>query len=185
MRCLTRMLPAALLCAALAPAAHAAPPDASLTGIEAMTSTVMQEGQSSFSGVALRMRVQSPRFVEGIEFMPTVEYWRNANSIQPFGIKTVRKDATLAADVRYAFRSTGIRPYVGAGYGLHFLASSVDAPSLGLNNASHALVKGGLEALGGASFVVTGRFENFIELKYQHVPDYRQLKLNWGLTYKL
>lgn len=181
MRWIIRMCVAAVLCAALAPAV----PAAGLTGIEAMTSTVMQEKQSSFSGVALRMRIASDRLIQGIEIMPTVEYWRNANTVDPFGIHTTRKDATLGTDVRYMFSSARLRPYVGAGFGLHFLASSVDAPSLGLDHETHALVKGGLAVMGGASFPLGGRFENFLELKYHHVPSYRQLKFNWGLSMAL
>ena len=181
MRWIIRMCLAALLCAALTPAASAT----GLAGVDVMTSTVMQEGQSSFSGLALRMRVVSPLLIQGVELLPTVEYWRNSNTVDPFGIRTTRKDATLGADIRYAFRSTGTRPYVGAGLALHFLASSVDAPSLGLNDESHALVKGGLSLLGGLAFPLTSRFENFVELKYHHVPDYRQLKLNWGLSINL
>jgi hypothetical protein len=152
--------------------------------VDLMTSTVMQEGQSSFSGIALRGRVLSPMLIAGIELMPTVEYWRNANSLDAFGIRTTRKDATLGFDAVYVFGSGGFKPYAGAGFGLHFLSSSVDAPSLGVNNESHALVKGGLAFLGGAAFPLTGRFENFIELKYHHVPEYRQLKINWGITIK-
>ena len=79
--------------------------------------------------------------------------------------------SSLGADARYAFRSTGMRPYLGAGFGLHFLSSAVDAPSLGLNNESHALVKGGLSILGGLAFPLAGRFENFVELKYHHIPS--------------
>jgi len=181
MRWLTRMSLVALSSAALAPAASAM----KLTAVDVMTSTVMQEGQSSFSGIALRARMTSPIFVQGIEFMPTIEYWRNANSLEPFGIRTTRKDATLAVDVRYAFRSTGTKPYVAAGYGIHFLSSSVDAPSLGLNNESHALVKGGFGILAGLAFPITQKIENFVELKYHHVPSYRQLKFNWGLSINL
>ncbi|MGH7731840.1 MAG: hypothetical protein ACRENJ_11395 [Candidatus Eiseniibacteriota bacterium] len=181
MRWLARMSMVALSCAALAPAASAM----KLTAVDVMTSTVMQEGQSSFSGVALRARMTSPIFVQGIEFMPTLEYWRNANSLEAFGIHTTRKDATLAVDVRYAFRSTGTKPYAGAGYGIHFLSSSVDAPSLGLVDESHALIKGGFGILGGLSFPLTQKVENFLELKYHHVPSYRQLKFNWGLSINL
>lgn len=181
MRWIIRMCLAALLCAALAPAASAT----GLDGLDVMTATVMQERQSSFSGLGLRMRITSPRLIQGIELMPTVEYWRNANSVEPFGIRTTRKDATLGGDVRYALRPTGMRPYVGGGFALHFLSSTVDAPLLGLNNESHALVKGGLSAMGGFAFPLAGRFENFVELKYHHVPSYRQLKLNWGLSINL
>jgi hypothetical protein len=175
---------AALLCAALAPNASAAT-DAHIVGVDAMMATVMQEGQSSFSGLGLRMRIASPMLIEGIEFMPTVEYWRNANSVESFGISTVRKDATLGVDVRYSFRSTGLRPYAGGGYGLHFLSSAVNAPSLGINNQTDALIKGGLDVMGGASFALAGRFDNFVELKYLHVPSYRQLKFNWGIAVRL
>ena len=181
MRWITRMSLLALMSAALAPAASAM----KLTAIDVMTSTVMQEKQSSFSGVGLRARMTSPIFIQGIEFMPTVEYWRNANSLEPFGIHTTRKDATFGVDVRYALRTTGTKPYLGAGYALHFLASSVDAPALGLNGETDALVKGGFGALAGLSFPLTQKIENFLELKYHHVPGYRQLKFNWGLAINL
>lgn len=178
MRWLTRMSLVALASAALVPTAAAM----KLTAIDVMTSTVMQEHQSSFSGIALRTRLTSPIFIQGIEFMPTVEYWRNANSLEPFGIRTTRKDATFAVDVRYSLRSAGTKPYLGIGYGLHFLSSSVDAPTLGLTNETHGLTKGGFGFLGGLSFPLTQKIENFLELKYHHVPEYRQLKFNWGLS---
>ena len=47
------------------------------------------------------------------------------------------------------------------------------------------MIKGGLAALAGLSFGMSDRIDNFIELKYHHIPDYRQLKLNWGLSFKL
>jgi len=182
MRWLIGMCLAASLCCCFAPAASAA---GSLVGVDVMTSTVMQEKQSSFSGIALRTRIKSPRLIQGVEVLPTVEYWRNANTVEPFGIHTTRKDATLGGDIRYAFRQTGTQPYVGAGFALHFLSSSVDAPSLGINDQSNAIVRGGLSAMAGLQFPLAGRFENFVELKYHHVPHYRQLKLNWGLSVKV
>ncbi len=181
MRWLTRMSLVALSSAAIAPTASAM----KLIAVDVMTSTVKQEGQSSFSGVALRARMTSPIFIQGIEFMPTVEYWRNASSLEPFGIRTARKDATIAVDVRYALKSTGTKPYVGAGYAIHFLSSSVDAPTLGLNDETHALVKGGFGFLGGLAFPLTQKIENFLELKYHHVPSYRQFKFSWGLAINL
>src|SRR5262245_15230699 len=186
MRWLTRMLSAAILCAALVSTAQAQA-NFTLSGIDAMTSTVIQEGQSSFSGIGLRMRIQSPAFVAGVEFMPTIEYWRNTSSVTAptFAIRTTRKDATLGVDTRYTFGTEGLRPYVGAGFGLHFLSNSVDAPALNINNQSYALVKGGLSVMGGASFALAGKLENFTVLKSHTGPAYRQLKINWGLAYKL
>jgi opacity protein-like surface antigen len=189
-------LPAAALAALsiLAAVAHAqdttsstAPitPAGTLTGIEAMTSTVMQEGQSSFSGLAVRVRLQPAQLMKQIEIMPTIEYWRNSNTVQPYGIETTRKDATIGVDGRFNMEFGAWRPYLGAGYGLHFLSSKVNAPSLGLENATDSVTKGGLALLGGLSFALSGKFDNFLDLKYHHVTEYRQFKINWGIAYNL
>jgi hypothetical protein len=74
---------------------------------------------------------------------------------------------------------------VGAGYAVHFLSSSVNAPSLNLNNATNSFTKGGLAALAGVSVPLTTKVHNFFEVKYHHVTQNRQLKLNWGISYNL
>jgi len=156
-----------------------------LTGIEAMTSTVMQQKQSSFSGIAVRARLHPDRLIKEVEIMPSIEYWRNSSTVPPYNIRATRKDATLAVDARYSFHYRSMEPYVGAGYGIHFLSSRVNAPTLGLSEATNSVIKGGLGALAGVSFVMTPRLDNFLELKYHHIPDYRQLKINWELAIKL
>ena len=158
-------------------------PAGRLTGIEAMTSTVMQEGQSSFSGIALRLRVHPKMLIDQIEVMPTLEYWRNSNSIQTYDIRTVRKDATIGIDARYNFAGETFKPYLGVGYGIHFLSQRVDAPTFGLQQATDSVTKGGIAFLGGVSFPITPKFDNFLDLKYHHVTDYRQLKFNFGIGY--
>jgi hypothetical protein len=182
MRATIRIL-AALLCLALVP--RFATAAGTLTAVEGMSSTIFQQGQSSFSGIGLRARLHPARVIEAIEFMPSIEYWRNSNTVQPYDIKTMRKDATFGVDARYHFTTGGWNPYIGAGYSLHFLSSRVNAPSLGLAEATNSVTKGGLDALAGATFGLTGRIDNFLEVKYHHVPDYRQLKINWGLSVRL
>lgn len=169
------------LAASLAPAAHAGP----LVGIDAMTATVLQKQQSSFSGLGLRARVRSDQLIEKIEFMPYIEYWRNTSTIQPFNIRSSRSDATLGADVRFITEYKGMHPYVGTGFGLHFINTEVQAPSLGLPLGRNSIVKGGLSLLGGATFPLAGRLENFVEVKYHHVPSYGQVKINMGLSFAL
>lgn len=171
---------AALMLAASAPASAAI-----VNGFGAMTSTVLQEGQSSFSGIGLRAHLGSEQLVKQVEILPTMEYWRNSSTVTPYNIQSTRKDATLAVDARYNFTTTGWRPYLGVGFGIHFLSSKVSAPSFGLQNESDSVIKGGLAALGGVSFGMTDRIDNFLELKYHHITDYRQLKINWGLSYRL
>jgi opacity protein-like surface antigen len=151
-------------------------------GIDGLMSTVMQEQQSSISGFAVRARLHSPALIPNIVFMPTIEWWRSSSHVEPYGIETSRSDKTMAFDARYEFRRQGMMPYAGAGLSLHFLSSRVDAPSLGINDATKSLTKGSLDLLGGISMPLTPTVNNFLELKYFGLSDYRQLKLSWGIA---
>jgi opacity protein-like surface antigen len=151
--------------------------------LEAQMSTIMQEDQSSFSGLGLRARLGSPLLIPQIEFVPGIEYWRNKAHLNPYDIEGTRKDATLALDVRYNFGGSAFRPYLGAGLGIHFLSSEVDAPAFGLNDESDSLIKGGAAFLGGVDFPITEKINNFLDVKYHHLSDYRQLKINWGIGF--
>lgn len=179
MRTIARMLCLLAALVSLAAVAHA---DGMLTSVEAMSSTVMQRHQSSFSGLGLRGRIKLPQLIEGFSLMPGIEYWRNQSTIQTFGIQSTRKDASLGAMLRYDFKRQGWQPYVGAGLGMHFLSSEVNAPSLGLDHASDSVIKGGLSALGGVSFGLAGKLGNLLELEYHQLSDQSQLKFNWGLS---
>ncbi len=154
-----------------------------LSGVEGMTTTVFQEQQTSFSGLGLRATFQSDALVPGFAFLPGIEYWRNSTRVKTYQISAERRDATLALDARYAFHYRNIAPYLGAGFGVHFLTTEVAAPSLGLPYAEDALIKGGAAAFGGVLFPLGGKLQNFIELKYHHVTDYTQYKLNLGIAY--
>jgi hypothetical protein len=170
---------AATLVLAPAPACAAG----GLTGADAMTATVFQEGQSSFSGLGLRFRLQDPRLMESIEILPTVEYWRNSSSIDSYGLRTVRRDATLAADLRWLFPGDSWRLYAGGGVAVHFLSNEVNAPGLGVTDANDSFTKGGFTLLAGATFGTRSRLGNFIEAKGHLVGGYRQLKVNLGLCW--
>jgi hypothetical protein len=169
-----------LLAALAAGPAHA---QIRLQGIDGMTATVFEEGRSSFAGLGLRAQVKSGGLLPNVTFLPTAEWWRNSNKVDLYGIHSVHKDATLALDARWEFTREGWFPYVGAGYGLHFIGTELDAPSLGIVNESDAVTKGGLAALGGVVFAPTGSIQTFVEGKYHWVSPYRQFKLNWGLSY--
>ena len=110
-----RRTPFVLFAALAATLALSAPPARAaggLTGMDAMTATVFQEGQSSFSGLALRFRLKDPRLMESIEILPTVEYWRNSSSIDAFGLNTIRRDGTRTPSGRTR-RSGLARPMTG------------------------------------------------------------------------
>jgi len=175
----------AALVAAVTATAPAVRAQSMLSGVDVMSSTVLQEGQSSFSGLGLRARLHPAQLIPAVEILPSLEYWRNSSTVPPYDIRTTRKDATLAVDARYSFKLSSWNPYIGAGFGIHFLSSRVQAPTLGIVDGQNSLIKGGLSAMVGTSFIMTKRVDNFLELKYHHIPDYRQLKINWGLAVKL
>ncbi len=178
MRIITGMLLLVVLAAGVAQA------QMTFRAVEGMTSTVFEEGQSSFSGLGLRARVHDARLLPNLTLLPTLEWWRNSSHLEPYDIRSVRKDATLGADLRWDFTREGWYPYVGAGFALHFISAEIEAPTLGIPRDSYGVTRGGLTALAGVGFPMGGKLENFFEAKYHHVPRYRQLKLNWGLTYK-
>ena len=156
-----------------------------MSSVEGMTSTIFQENQTSISGIGARVTFQSEGLTSGLAFVPGIEYWRNSTRVKAYEINANRRDATLNLDARYLFRFRNVAPYLGAGYGLHFLTTEVEAPALGLARAETSLIKGGASILGGVLFPVGGKFQNFLELKYHHVTDYTQTKLNFGIAYGL
>lgn len=180
MRRISRYSLAALAATALLVAAPAARAAGGFTGLDAMTATVFQEDQSSFSGLGLRFKLADSRLVEGIEFLPTVEYWRNSSTVDAFGLRAVRRDATISGDARWLFPGDAWRFYAGAGLAVHFLSSEVTLPGLRGNDS---LTKGGLTLLGGVVFGQQAKIGNFLEAKGHLVGGYRQLKINMGLSW--
>jgi hypothetical protein len=161
------------------------PNETKIIGIDGMTATVFQQGQSSFSGIALRMRMRHASLMPNIELMPTFEYWQNTSKIDRFDIELRRRDAALGGDARWVFHKETWQPFVGAGFGLHFINNEVRAPSSGIAHASDGLVKGGFNLLGGVQANPSARLGSFFELKFLDVTTYRQFKINTGLTWNL
>ena len=172
-------LPLALIALILLPTSALA--QVTFSGADGITSTVMQHGQSSFSGIGARARLVTVKTAKDFEICPEIEFWRTTSTVYDF--HSVRRDATLGAVARYRFPAKTWRPYVGGGFSIHFISNEVKAPALGIPDADHSIMKGALSALAGVSFPLEGPFETFLEAKYHHVTDYEQLKLNWGLSY--
>ena len=152
-----------------------------VSGVDVMTSTVFQEGQSSFSGLALRLRLRSAALLSNVEIMPAVEFWQNVNRVSLFGLKTTRNDATLGCSARWTVPRESWQPYVGAGLAVHFLDERVNAPQLGVTNEHHSTTRGGYSLQAGVTFTMSKRLSNFLELQHHGVSHYRQLKVNTGL----
>ncbi len=151
-------------------------------GIDGMMQTVKAEGQSSISGLGLRCRLESEDLPEGVIVMPTIEYWRDLNRIEDFGVRSSQSDFTLGADARYDFGgSSALVPYAGAGLGLHLIRQEFQATELGIPLARHDHTKLGPDLLVGVQLAPVGWLQSFAEAKYAFVHPFGQFKLNWGM----
>jgi opacity protein-like surface antigen len=149
-------------------------------GVDGMMQTVKAQGQSGVSGLALRTRLESDDLPLGVSLMPSIEYWRNADRLQDFGVRSSQSDLTMGLDGRYDFGGGTIAPYVGGGLGLHFINQQIRAPTLGMDQkADHTRL--GPDLFLGAQLAPVGAIQSFVEAKFAFVSDYRQFKLNWGL----
>ena len=160
----------------------ATPAHAGVSGVAVLTSTVFQERQSSFSGLALRLRLKSAALLPAVEIMPAVEYWRNDNHVSVRNLETSRSDATLGCQLRWTFAREHWQPYVGGGIAVHFLDERVSSSDLGVDEHS-STVRGGYSLHGGVNFTITDRISNFVELTHHGVSHFRQLKFNTGLSW--
>ncbi len=150
------------------------------TGIDGMMQTVKPEGQSGVSGLALRTRVESDDLPAGMTLMPAIEYWRNSDHLDDFGVRATQSDLTLGVDGRFDFQWRTVAPYLGAGLGLHFIKQEFEATTLDVNQeTSHTRL--GPDLLAGVQLAPAAWLQSFFEAKYAFITSYRQFKLNWGL----
>ena len=157
---------------------------APLTGVEGIFHTVFQQDQSSFSGIGVRVHLKSAQLIENVTITPSIQYWRNHSRLSSFDIASTRSDARLGVDARYTFLQYGVQPWVGGGWGLHFLSNKVTAPSLGLVEAEDSVMRGGLSVGGGISTPIAGQLTNDFGIEYDMLGAQSQLKLNFGLRYR-
>lgn len=154
-----------------------------VSGVDLMTSTIFQEGQSSFSGLALRLRLRSGALLPALEIMPAVEMWQNTSRVTLYDLKTTRSDATLGCQLRWTFQREHWQPYVGGGIAVHFLSDKIDSPQLALANQHNSTVRGGYSLHGGVTFPMNDHLSNFVEVQHHGVSHFRQLKINTGLSW--
>jgi len=169
-----------LLLASLAASGPALAQSLRFTGVDGMMQTIKPQGQSGVSGLALRARVQSDDLPPGVSLMPAIEYWRNADRLDDFGVRATQSDFTAGVDGRYDFHWRTVAPYLGAGLGVHFIKQEFKATSLDVNQKiDHT--KLGPDLFLGVQMAPAGWLQSFFETKFALVPSYRQFKLNWGV----
>jgi opacity protein-like surface antigen len=118
---------------------------------------------------------------------PMLEYW--STSQEAFGAKASLRDVSLGCRAKYYFETTNpkLRPYAGAGLGLHFLhaEASYSSPGFPTYSSDASDTKLGLDLGGGLMTPIGPKNDLHFELWYGLVSDASQLALRVGLSHKL
>ncbi len=117
-----------------------------------------------------------------------VDYWEWSESA--FGAKTSVSDIAVGARGKYYFSviNPKVRPFAGAGLGMHFLHAKVSVPAqpgfpaMSIEDSSTKL---GLDLGGGLAMPVAPRTELLGEIWYGVISDISQFSFRVGMSRKL
>ncbi len=116
-----------------------------------------------------------------------LDYWNWSENVS--GVETSVRDITVGARSKYHFQTagSGIRPFAGAGLGLHFLSSEVNMPAGGgfpATTATASETKVGVDVGAGFASSLSPKTEFLGEAWYGIVSDVSQFSLRAGLQFK-
>jgi opacity protein-like surface antigen len=123
-----------------------------------------------------------------IELESRIDYWSHSES--SFGTEAKVSDVTIGARGKYFFEVSHptLRPFAGAGLGLHLLHAKVTIPAFGgfpEQTAEDSSTKLGLDLGGGVVTALSPQVDLMGELWYGIVSDVSQFQLRVGMGYKL
>jgi opacity protein-like surface antigen len=126
------------------------------------------------------------RITPQIALEPRIEYW--SKSQEAFGAKASLSDIAVGARAKYFFEVANpkIRPFAGAGLGLHFLKAeaSVTVPGFPTITADESTTKVGVDFGGGMETSLSPKVDFQAALWYGIVSNASQLSLRVGLSQK-
>jgi opacity protein-like surface antigen len=117
-----------------------------------------------------------------------LDYW--GWSENAFGTETSIRDVSIGARTKYHFetKNTNLRPFAGAGLGIHFLSSEVSIPASGgfpAMSDTYSENQLGLDIGGGFATTVSPRAEFLAEAWYGIVSDMSQFSLRAAMQFKI
>lgn len=123
-----------------------------------------------------------------ISLEPRLDFW--SWSDEQFGVKTSVSDVSFGARGKYWFEVANpkIRPFAGAGLGLHFLHAKAEIPAQGgfpAMTTEDSTNKLGLDLGGGIQVPMNDRLDFHGEVWYGVVSDFNQFSLRVGLSQKI
>jgi opacity protein-like surface antigen len=124
-----------------------------------------------------------------IKIESTIGFWSKSEKYSD-GSKASIRDISIGARGKYMFptSSPSIRPFAGAGLGLHFLHAEVNIPAQGpfpAMKADDSTTKLGLDIGGGFEMPINPSTDFIAEAWYGIVSDVGQLGLHVGLAWQL
>lgn len=123
-----------------------------------------------------------------------LDHWSKTQDVNGGGEVSVR-DVVLGARGRYMFEtsSPNVRPFAGAGLGLHFVHGEIDIPAINFGGgivvpaqrSEDSSTKLGVDIGGGLEMPVNPKTDFVAEGWYTIVSDVGQLALKVGLAWRL
>jgi len=127
------------------------------------------------------------RITPEIGLEPVLEYW--SKSEEAFGSKASLRDLSIGARGKYYIDTTNpkLRPFVGAGLGLHFLHSeaTVTAPGFPTISADASDTKLGFDFGGGIATPISPKDELHGEAWFGFVSDVNQFAVRVGISHAI
>jgi opacity protein-like surface antigen len=118
---------------------------------------------------------------------PTIEYWSRTDS--QLGVDNTLRDVSVGVRGKYYFDAANpkVRPFAGAGLGMHFLhaESTANIPGFGTVTATGDDTKLGLDLGGGLSTPLNAKNDFRAEAWYGIVSDVNQFAVRVGISHKI
>jgi opacity protein-like surface antigen len=163
----------------------------------------MAQSKISFNAIGANLAFVSPEQLDGtfglgvfadigqiapnIGLEPHIEFWSKSDN--QFGFESSLRDVSVGMRGKYYFEVANpkVRPFAGAGLGLHFLhaETTVNIPGFGTVNESGGDTKLGLDLGGGISTALNSKNDFHAEAWYGIVSDVSQFAVRVGVSHKL
>ena len=152
----------------------------------------MVDPESAGSTIGFGAFADLGNITRDIKLSSHLGYW--SKSENDFGSETSIRDISMTARARYMFHvsSPKLRPYAGAGLGLHFFHSKVVVPDMDMGGgfivpgftAEDSATKLGLDLGGGAVTPLNPNTDLYLDMWYT-VADIDQLAMKAGVSFRL
>ena len=152
-----------------------------LAGIDLALNSVKRQDQSSIAGWSARMRIDGDDFPIGLMLMPTISRWQDKTSVEALSFGTTQRDFTLGLDAAFQWQWKSVKPYAGAGFGVHFMRAEFAAPTLGVPPTVESATRFAPDILLGLAMPTSSWLQPYTEASYAWLSPSNQFRFNVGL----